>query len=352
MSTTTTPLNLRCPICGSTEIVRNSDGDYVCSNCGFVVMEAREVDFDAFEGYGVDNKPVSSRGALTNTLHDKGLGSVFDARDVRGKKRYLFKQLSNINDRMKFGNKKESFLGDVKKGIDQFSSIIANALGTPIPKPIIESAYSVADVVYDILPERYRKSSIEFRRLVGLATILAVIKEYGTYLPPEIVINNLDLDAKTKKEVKTLYALIHDAIKKRGLVKVSATSDTKRFKEITSIMINYLKTRAGLVLERETLVLETAEKIWKALKKAHKDVIGSRYISSTVGGILYVTLRVLGVNQKSMLSQESMAKALGRGANAMRNAYIGVLETTLIVVEVPAYKPSKDKSKKKRSSKG
>jgi len=351
MSTTASPFSLRCPICGSLEIVRNSDGDYVCSNCGFVVLEAREVDFDAFEGYGADNKPVSSRGALTNTLHDKGLGSVFDARDAKGRRRYLFRQLSNINDRMKFGNKKESFLGDVKKGIDQFSSMIANTLGAPIPKPILDSAYSVADVVYDILPEKYRKSSIEFRRLVGLAIILAVVKEYGTYLPPEIVINNLNLDTKTKKEVKTLYALIHDAIKKKKLVKASISPDAK-FKEVANIILNYLKAKAGLVLERETLVLETAEKIWKVLKKADRDVIGSRYMSSTIGGILYVAKRVLAINQRSTLSQESMAKALGRGANAMRNAYIKVLDTTLIVVEVPAYKPSKNKNKKKKASKG
>ena len=337
------PESLKCPLCGSLEIVRNEIGDYVCLRCGTIVLEASEVELDSFEGYGADNKKRDSRGALTNTLHDKGLGS-----QIRGKGDRRIRRLSKIQDRIKFGNEQESFLGDVKKGIDQFSSLITRTLGSRIPRYIIDDAYMVSDVLYEYLPKRYRKTSIEFRRLVGLATLLAVIKEHGSYLPPEVVLNNLDLDPKTKKLVKDMYTLIHnDIIKKRNMNK-RKINDIAKFKEIANATLNFLKNKTGVEPERDTLVLEAVEKMLVGLKKANKDKMGSRFMSSYIGGAMYLALRILATSQRAMLTQETIAKVLGRGPNALRSMYVEMLNKTLIVVEVPA-KPPRNKSRRRRA---
>ncbi|ABU81952.1 TFIIB-type zinc ribbon-containing protein [Ignicoccus hospitalis] len=345
---------LKCPVCGSTYVVQNEMGDLVCASCGTVLQESREVSFDSFEGYGSDNKPIVSRGALTVSLHDKGLGSVIDIKDIHN---FRFKKMAKLHSRLKIGDDKESFIADVKKGIEEYSSLIARTFGTPLGKQIVANAHAVSDKIYDLLPKEYRKKDIEYRRKVGLAIILAVIKECGSYIPPEVVLNKLGLDSEEQKTVKELYVLVHDAIvhggtkgSKEKVLKCNTTTREKLTK-VTEALLNFLELHSGLQLPRKTLALETIHKISNAFIKAKKDSLGSKYISSYVGGAIYLTLRILAIDQKSMLTQEEIAKALGRGSNAIRNAYTEIVDNVLVIVEVPA-KPAKNKSRKSGKADG
>ena len=337
---------LTCPVCGSTEIVQNDAGDFVCSRCGFVVLEARDVNFDFFEGYGSDNKPISSRSELLEGLHDRGLGSVIDHRESKGfRGRRKFREIARLNDRIKFTDKKSSFVGDVKKGIEEYASLIARVFGTPLPKYILMDAHKVAHSIFDLLPPEYRRNSIEFRRKVGLATLLAVIKEYGSYLPPEVIINKLELD--DPKQIKDLYSKVHHLIVKNEMVKVKK-SNKERVNEIVEVILNFLSKVMKIVnVPRETLVLEVSSKILNAYAKAKKNDFGNKHLSSYAAATLYLALRILALSPRNMVTQEALAKAIGRGTNAIRNAYADILDSTLIIVEVPA-KPRRNKMRVRR----
>ncbi|NPA85250.1 MAG: hypothetical protein GXO07_04500 [Crenarchaeota archaeon] len=338
----TSPAATRCPTCGNVDLVRNEVGDYVCPVCGTVVLEASEVEFDSFEGYDSNNQRLESRASLTRARHDKGLGSQITG--GRGKYRLLAK----TQDRIKFGNERESFLGDVKKGIEEFSSLISRTL-VPVQRYIIEDAYNISDylvTVYDKLPRKLRRTSIEARRLVGLAILLAVIKEYGSYLPPEIVLNKLGLDPKKKREVKEMYTYLHNSIVKK---KISAQKDAiTKMKESAVILLNYLKNDAGIEPERDTLILEAVEKILLALESANRGSLGSKLASSYLGGAMYLALRVLATSPRAMLTQDAIAKVLAKGPNSLRSAYVEILNKTLVVVEVPA-KPPRNKSRRRKA---
>ena len=74
-----------CPSCGSEKTINdNATGDLLCSNCGFVLYQ-HMIDHGAeWRAFSNDEREKKSRvGApLTLTMHDKGLSTNIDYRDV------------------------------------------------------------------------------------------------------------------------------------------------------------------------------------------------------------------------------------------------------------------------------
>ncbi len=332
---------LRCPICGCTEIVRNDVGDFVCARCGTVVQEAREIELDAFEGYDSNNAPLQSRGSLLSGLHDGGLGSQMDLENFRGRRRWG--KLARMDARNHFRNDKDSFTGDVIAGIKEYRDKIISVTEVPIPHHIVDDANRLAKMLYDRLPRRMRTQSIAKRRLIGLALLLVTLKAYGTYLPPEIVLRELDLSEDEIEYVKRMMGVIHSTALKEELRQIETKRSTnEKIRDMLDILLKFLRKKTDVEPARETLVLELAYKIAKLLAKSG----GGKYSSSIVGAALYIAMRALAHKPKACLTQEALAEALDRGANAVRQSYVQAVNTQLIIIEVPALRSKERKCRR------
>ncbi len=75
---------LKCPVCGSTEIVFKEDtGEYVCAQCGAVVVDRYIDQGPEWRAFTPEERERRGRtGApLSPTLHDQGISTVIDHRD-------------------------------------------------------------------------------------------------------------------------------------------------------------------------------------------------------------------------------------------------------------------------------
>ncbi|MCD6513397.1 MAG: transcription initiation factor IIB [Candidatus Asgardarchaeum sp.] len=75
---------LRCPECGSTNIIRDpKHGELVCADCGLVISEHLIDQGPEWRAFTPDEKEARSRvgSPITLTVHDKGLSTIIDWRD-------------------------------------------------------------------------------------------------------------------------------------------------------------------------------------------------------------------------------------------------------------------------------
>jgi len=77
----------RCPECGASPLMNDQEsGEVVCTNCGFVVdtkLADRGPEWRAFTPEQ-QTKRVRVGAPYTFTIHDKGLSTKIDWRDIRG----------------------------------------------------------------------------------------------------------------------------------------------------------------------------------------------------------------------------------------------------------------------------
>ncbi|MGQ4555421.1 transcription initiation factor IIB [Halobellus sp. GM3] len=152
--------SLRCPECGSSELVTDDErGETVCADCGLVVDEDsidRGPEWRAFDSAERDQK--SRVGApTTNLMHDKGLSTNigWQNKDAYGNslsstQRQKMQRLRTWNERFRTRDSKERNLKQALGEIDR----MASALGLP------ENVRETASVIYrraldeDLLPGR------------------------------------------------------------------------------------------------------------------------------------------------------------------------------------------------------
>ncbi|ALU12033.1 transcription initiation factor IIB [Ignicoccus islandicus DSM 13165] len=75
---------LRCPVCGSTDIIFKEDtGEYVCARCGTVIMDKYIDQGPEWRAFTPEERERRGRtGApLSPTLHDQGISTIIDHRD-------------------------------------------------------------------------------------------------------------------------------------------------------------------------------------------------------------------------------------------------------------------------------
>ncbi|MDS0293312.1 transcription initiation factor IIB [Halogeometricum luteum] len=151
---------LRCPECGSTNLVNDSEhGETVCEECGLVVEEDavdRGPEWRAFDSSERDSK--SRVGApTTNMMHDKGLSTNIGWQDkdaygnsLSSNQRQKMQRLRTWNERFRTRDSKERNLKQALGEIDR----MASALGLP------DNVRETASVIYrralddDLLPGR------------------------------------------------------------------------------------------------------------------------------------------------------------------------------------------------------
>lgn len=130
----------RCPECGGTSLVHDqASGEVVCKNCGFVVatkLPDRGPEWRAFNPEQ-HTKKVRVGAPYTFTIHDKGLSTSIERRDIRGyssEKRAQLYRLRRWQRRIRFSSYEERNLALALTEMRR----IADSLN--MPKNVLETA--------------------------------------------------------------------------------------------------------------------------------------------------------------------------------------------------------------------
>ncbi len=200
---------LRCPVCGSTDIVYNeATGEYVCRQCGTVVME-RIVDqgpeWRAFtpeerERRGRTGSPISP------TLHDHGLSTIIDYRDrdAMGKRLDARRRLEAMRWR------RWQVRTRIQSGMDRNLSIAMNELDKVagilgLPKQVKEEAA----VIYRKAVEKGLVRGRSIESVVG-AVVYAACRKHKIPRTLDEIANELGI---SKKEMARCYRLLLKELK-------------------------------------------------------------------------------------------------------------------------------------------
>jgi len=131
----------RCNACGSSELRYDTErGELVCLSCGTVIEERCPDSGPEWRGFSQDDKLKRSRvgGPLTRKVHDLGLATHIDLRDVlkvRGKQRLIGLRMRRTQSRTRiYGSKRlVKVLGELNN--------VAGRLG--YPERVIEDAAAI-----------------------------------------------------------------------------------------------------------------------------------------------------------------------------------------------------------------
>ena len=130
----------RCPECGGTSLVHDqSSAEVVCTNCGFVVttkLPDRGPEWRAFTPEQ-HTKRVRVGAPYTFTIHDKGLSTSIERRDIRGypsEKRAQLYRLHRWQRRTRFSSYEERNLASALTEMHR----VADPLN--LPKNVLETA--------------------------------------------------------------------------------------------------------------------------------------------------------------------------------------------------------------------
>jgi transcription initiation factor TFIIB len=130
----------RCPECGSSLLLRDTENaEVVCGNCGFVVtarLTDRGPEWRAFTPEEYKQK-VRVGSPQTFMLHDKGLSTKIDWRDISGfapEKRAQLHRIRQWQQRSRVSSSKEKNLAVALSEISRISSMLS------LPKNIVETS--------------------------------------------------------------------------------------------------------------------------------------------------------------------------------------------------------------------
>jgi transcription initiation factor TFIIB len=130
----------RCPECGASPLMRDQEsGEVVCTNCGFVVdtkLADRGPEWRAFTPEQ-KTKRIRVGAPYTFTIHDKGLSTKIDWRDIRGfppEKKAQLHRLRRWQRRSRVSSSTERTLASA------LSEMYRMAASLNLPKNILETA--------------------------------------------------------------------------------------------------------------------------------------------------------------------------------------------------------------------
>ena len=193
-----------CPECGSSKLREDPlRGEIVCSKCGYVVSEKLMDSGPEWRAFDADQRQQRERtGAPTTySLHDKGLSSVIDKRDVdiTGKRldprrTSQFYRLRKWDSRSKIQKSKDRHLLTALSDIERIAGLLN------LPKNIRESASLVYRKVVDNGLARGR--SIE---LLSAAVIYIVCRQFQV---PRTLEEIAEATKLSSKDIGRSYRLI------------------------------------------------------------------------------------------------------------------------------------------------
>jgi len=296
----------RCPECGSTRLIRDyGNSEVVCIDCGFVIaakIADRRPEWRAFNGE--QWKRRTRVGApLTYTIHDKGLSTVIDWRDmdVHGKRinpdqRAKIYRLRTLQRRSRVSDSKERNLYLALCEI----MMLTNKLS--LPKAVSESASII-----------YRKALnggiVRGRSIQGLSTaaVYLACREFGVTRTLDDVASAANL---SRKELGRNY---------RFIVKALDLHITPPEPSIYISKISNKLVAQGNVEEAANKILKAAKRLKMTSGKGPRGLAAAAcYIASVITG--------------ERVTQKEISDAAGVTEVTVRNRYKEFSKRLLIIM--------------------
>ena len=294
----------KCPECGASLLMRDLErAEVVCTNCGFVIttrLADRGPEWRAFTPEQRQKK-VRVGAPYTFTIHDKGLSTKIDWRDIRGFSSQRKAQLNRLRTwqmRIRISSSMDRNLASALADMSR----MADALN--LPKNILETAAVIYRKVV-------KKRLIRGRSAQGMvvASIYLACRQCGLIRTLEEMAQASGI---SKKEVGRKYRFL---VKKLNYF-------------VPPVKLDQSVTRLCNELDLHGKVEEVAHKILKAAKKLR--LTSGRGHKGTAAAASYMASKVVGEHR----TQREVAESADITEVTIRNSYKEMMERLLIVVSL------------------
>lgn len=293
-----------CPECGASVFMSDQEsGEVVCTNCGFVVetkLADRGAEWRAFTPEQATKK-IRVGAPYTFTIHDKGLSTKIDWRDIRGfppEKKAQLHRLRRWQRRSRVSNSTERTLASA------LSEMYRMADTLNLPKNILETA----SVIFRKATKKRLNRGRSIRGMVVGAIYLAC-RRCGLVRTLGDVARAADID---KKEAGRYYRFL---VKKLGY-------------SVPSVKAEDYVTRLCNELALHGKAEEVAYKIVKAARKLRLTL--GRGPKGAAAAASYLASTVVGERR----TQREVAEAMDITEVTVRNRYKEMMEKLLIVISL------------------
>lgn len=280
---------LRCPECGSTEILVDSGkGEKICSKCGLILNESMidtQQDWRAFDSEELE-KTARTGAPLTRIRHDKGVGteigkSKAELFKVSAGKRGQYFRIKNWQKRLVSG--KDRNYGYALSELERISSALS------LPKNLQEE---IASMYEKALEEGLVKGrSIE--AVIG-SLVYALSREYGS---PRLMSEICEVSGVDKRDLGRTYRYV---ARKLNLRVIPAKA------------IDYVPRCATILGLGDKTQIKAKQYLKKI--KSEEDVSGKGPI-----GLAAATLYIAAIMNGEIISQRKIAEAIGVTEVTIRN---------------------------------
>ncbi len=297
----------RCPECGSPVLMRDQESaEVVCMNCGFVAatkLADRGPEWRAFTPEQ-HTKRARVGAPYTFTMHDKGLSTKIDWRDIRGfppEKRAQLHRLRRWQRRSRVSSSTERNLAFALSEMYRLSDALN------LPKNILETA----SVIYRKANKKRLNRGRSIRGMVVAAMYLAcrrcgLVRTLGEMAQASGI---------NKKEVGRYYRFL---VKKLGC-------------SVPSVKAEDYVTRLCNELALHGKAEEVAYKIVKAARKLR--LTSGKGAKGVAAAASYIASKVVA-RARECRTQREVAEAMDITEVTIRNRYKEMVERLLIVISL------------------
>ncbi len=280
---------LKCPECGSTEIlVDNEKGEKTCSKCGLILNESMidtQQDWRAFDTEELE-KTARTGAPLTKMRHDKGIGteigkSKAELFKVSAGKRGQYFRIKNWQKRLVSG--KDRNYGYALSELERIASALS------LPKNLQEEIGSM----YEKALEEGLVKGRSIEAIIG-SLVYALSREYGS---PRLMSEICDVSGVDKRDLGRTYRYV---ARKLNLRVIPAKA------------VNYVP-RCATILKLGDKTQIKAKQYLKNIK-SEEDISGKGPI-----GLAAATLYIAAIMNGEIVSQRKIAEAIGVTEVTIRN---------------------------------
>ncbi len=280
---------LKCPECGSTEIlVDNEKGEKICSKCGLILNESMidtQQDWRAFDSEELE-KTARTGAPLTKMRHDKGIGteigkSKAELFKVSAGKRGQYFRIKNWQKRLVSG--KDRNYGYALSELERIASALS------LSKNLQEEIGSM----YEKALEEGLVKGRSIEAIIG-SLVYALSREYGS---PRLMSEICDVSGVDKRDLGRTYRYV---ARKLNLRVIPAKA------------VNYVP-RCATILKLGDKTQIKAKQYLKDIK-SEEDISGKGPI-----GLAAATLYIAAIMNGEIVSQRRIAEAIGVTEVTIRN---------------------------------
>ncbi len=280
---------LKCPECGSTEIlVDNEKGEKICSKCGLILNENMidtQQDWRAFDSEELE-KTARTGAPLTKMRHDKGIGteigkSKAELFKVSAGKRGQYFRIKNWQKRLVSG--KDRNYGYALSELERIASALS------LSKNLQEEIGSM----YEKALEEGLVKGRSIEAIIG-SLVYALSREYGS---PRLMSEICDVSGVDKRDLGRTYRYV---ARKLNLRVIPAKA------------VNYVP-RCATILKLGDKTQIKAKQYLKDIK-SEEDISGKGPI-----GLAAATLYIAAIMNGEIVSQRRIAEAIGVTEVTIRN---------------------------------